>query len=56
MIIHAERWKSLFGRYEHDRPHRMLALDGGGIRGLITLGILKKIEELVADRTRLKAI
>jgi patatin-like phospholipase/acyl hydrolase len=32
----------------------MLALDGGGIRGLITLGILKRIEELIADRTRLK--
>jgi uncharacterized protein len=54
MIIHPERWKSLLGRYEQDRPHRMLALDGGGIRGLITLGILKRIEELIADRTRLK--
>jgi hypothetical protein len=32
----------------------MLALDGGGIRGLVTLGILQKIEELVADRTKLK--
>lgn len=30
--------------------HRMLALDGGGIRGLITLGILEKIESLVATR------
>jgi len=29
-------------------------LDRGGIRGLITLGILKKIEDLIADRTRLK--
>ena len=54
MIIHPERWKSLLGRYEQDRPHRMLALDGGGIRGLITLGILKRIEELIADRTTLK--
>src|SRR5215831_9346640 len=54
MIIHPERWKSLLGRYRQDRPHRMLALDGGGIRGLITLGILKRIEELIADRTRLK--
>ena len=26
----------------------MLALDGGGIRGLLTLGILEKIEALVA--------
>jgi len=54
MLIHPERWKSLRGRYEQDRPHRMLALDGGGIRGLLTLGILQQIEKLVADRTNLK--
>jgi predicted acylesterase/phospholipase RssA len=29
----------------------MLALDGGGIRGLITLGILERLEKLVLDRT-----
>jgi len=29
----------------------MLALDGGGIRGLVTLGILEKIEKLVAGKT-----
>jgi hypothetical protein len=45
-----ERWKSLRGRYEEDRPRRMLSLDGGGIRGLLTLGILEKIEALVAAR------
>jgi uncharacterized protein len=54
MLIHPERWKSLRGRYEPERPHRMLALDGGGIRGLLTLGILQKLEKLVADRTKLK--
>lgn len=37
-------WGPLRARYEEDRPHRMLALDGGGIRGLITLGILETIE------------
>jgi hypothetical protein len=51
MLIHPERWKSLRSRYEPDRPHRMLALDGGGIRGLVTLGILQKIEKLVAGKT-----
>ncbi len=51
MLIHPERWKSLRVRYEPDRPHRMLALDGGGIRGLVTLGILEKIEKLVAGKT-----
>jgi hypothetical protein len=45
----AECWKNLRGRYEEDRPRRMLALDGGGIRGLLTLGILEKIEALVAE-------
>ena len=29
---------------------RILALDGGGVRGLITLGILKRIEETLAPR------
>jgi hypothetical protein len=51
MLIHPERWKSLRGKYEPDRPHRMLALDGGGIRGLIALGILERIEKLVAEKT-----
>jgi uncharacterized protein len=51
MQIFPERWKSLLTRYAEDRPHRMLALDGGGIRGLLTLGILEKIEKLVKDKT-----
>jgi hypothetical protein len=50
-MLHPERWKSLRSRYEQDRPHRMLALDGGGIRGLITLGILERIEALIQERT-----
>ena len=29
----------------------MLALDGGGIRGILALGILQKIEKLVGDKT-----
>jgi predicted acylesterase/phospholipase RssA len=51
MLIHPERWKSLRDRYQEDRPHRMLALDGGGIRGLLTLGILERIEKLVWEQT-----
>jgi len=46
-----ECWKQLRARYEEDRPHRMLALDGGGIRGLITLGILENIESLVSGES-----
>jgi uncharacterized protein len=54
VLIHPERWKLLRGRYEHERPRRMLALDGGGIRGLITLGILQRLERLVAERNGLR--
>ena len=48
----AERWGPLWPRY-HDpnRPHRLLALDGGGIRGLMTLGILSQLEKKLAQRT-----
>ena len=52
MPIHPERWKSQLDRYKDDRPRRMLALDGGGIRGLITLGILQKIEALIRRERR----
>ena len=31
-------------------PKRILALDGGGVRGLITLGMLEHIEKLLASR------
>lgn len=39
-------WGHLEDRYRQvDRPHRVLALDGGGIRGIITLGVLAALEE-----------
>jgi hypothetical protein len=50
MPIHPDRWKSLLNRYQEDRPRRMLALDGGGIRGLITLGILQNIEAMIQEK------
>ncbi len=33
-------------------PKRVLALDGGGVRGLITLGILQRVEDLLASQLR----
>jgi patatin-like phospholipase/acyl hydrolase len=44
------RWKRLHLRYSVDRKRRMLALDGGGIRGMITLQVLRRIEEIVGSR------
>src|SRR4051812_43494844 len=44
-------WGPLAHRYETKRPRKMLALDGGGIRGVLTLEILAKIESLLAARS-----
>jgi hypothetical protein len=49
-MYHPKRWDHLQDRYEESRPRRMLALDGGGIRGLLTLGILERMEKLLAER------
>lgn len=40
-------WGPLADRYRTPAPRKMLALDGGGIRGVLTLSILKAIEEQV---------
>jgi uncharacterized protein len=45
-----ERWGALRERYAVEKPRKMLAIDGGGIRGLISLGILKKLEKMIADK------
>ena len=50
-MLDPTRWKSLHARYKDDRPRRLLSLDGGGIRGLITLGILERLEGLLAQKT-----
>lgn len=40
-------WDRLRSRYEAARPRRMLALDGGGIRGLLTLQVGQALAERV---------
>jgi len=37
-------------RVQTDGPKRILALDGGGIRGMITLEILASIENLLRQK------
>ncbi len=44
-------WGSLRTRYEAARPRRMLALDGGGIRGILTLQVLAEIEDQLRSRS-----
>lgn len=46
MHTHEDRDRHLFG----PGPKRILSLDGGGIRGLITLGMLARVEELLRNR------
>ena len=40
----------LEARLREPGPKRLLALDGGGIRGLITIGYLEQIETLLRER------
>ena len=37
-------WGSLAARYENEQPRKILSLDGGGIRGVLTLEILLELE------------
>ena len=48
VLLYPERWGRLRSRYEEVKPRKMLALDGGGIRGLILLGILSQLEKSLA--------
>ncbi len=41
------KWGRLATRFEPKPKRKMLALDGGGIRGVLTLSFLKRIEDLV---------
>src|SRR5688572_10868790 len=38
------KWGPLASRYETVQPRKMLSLDGGGIRGVLTLEILMELE------------
>jgi predicted acylesterase/phospholipase RssA len=45
-------WGALAERFETEKPQRkLLALDGGGIRGVITLEILAELERQLAEKT-----
>ncbi len=42
---------SLLARLKSSTPKRILTLDGGGVRGLISLGFLARIEALLRERS-----
>ena len=46
-------WGKLASRYEgqENQKHKILALDGGGIRGILTLEVLARMEEMLAEAT-----
>ena len=43
-------WGPLANRYETVQPRKILSLDGGGIRGVITLGILAEVEKQLKEK------
>jgi hypothetical protein len=44
-------WGQLEDRYGTERPRKLLALDGGGIRGVLTLQVLIRMEEMLAEKS-----
>ena len=49
-MTNAELWGPLADRYRTPVPRKLLALDGGGIRGVLTLALLKRIETQLGQR------
>lgn len=44
-------WGPLEERYATGRPRKLLALDGGGIRGVLTLQVLIRMEEMLREHS-----
>jgi len=44
-------WGHLESRYSKKSPRKLLALDGGGIRGVLTLQVLIRMEELLREQS-----
>src|SRR5882757_1953833 len=47
-MTHLDNWDAKFAAI---KPRKLLALDGGGIRGVMSLEILRKIEQDLATAT-----
>ena len=44
-------WGHLENRYSTQQPRKLLALDGGGIRGVMTLQVLIKMEDMLREQS-----
>jgi len=44
-------WGHLESRYSTQQPRKLLALDGGGIRGVLTLQVLIKMEDVLREKS-----
>ena len=44
-------WGPLENRYKDKQPRKLLTLDGGGIRGVLTLQVLIRMEELLREHS-----
>ena len=44
-------WGPLESRYSKKSPRKLLTLDGGGIRGVLTLQVLIRMEELLREHS-----
>jgi hypothetical protein len=50
-VLDMSLWGQLEERYSTERPRKLLALDGGGIRGVLTLQVLIRMEDMLREQS-----
>ena len=49
-------WGPLAERYKTKNPRAILSLDGGGIRGVVTLEILAEMEKQLKEKNMMRSV